>query len=217
MEEFHDKSVQAIIRIANYAISTREAFHVVLAGGEAPQPIYARLKEMETDWNKWHIYFGDERCLPTSHPERNSLMASSAWIGHVPIPFAQIHAIPAEQGAESGAKAYSEMLGQVQAFDLVLLGLGEDGHTASLFPGNEYGEADDFPAAMAVQNAPKPPKQRITLSAWRLSSAKQVFFLVHGKAKQAAVAEWRNGTGLPAGAIAPTAGVDIMMLQDAYF
>lgn len=217
LDEFHDQSAQAIIKAANQSIELRGSFYVVLAGGQTPQPIYGRLKLMETDWSKWHVYFCDERCLPPDHPGRNSHMATHAWAKYVSVPRSQIHSIPAELGAERAAKAYSEELKQLDKFDLVLLGLGEDGHTASLFPGNDYGEDLSLPAAMAVQNAPKPPSHRVTLSAWRLGLARQVFFLVGDKSKLKALIEWRDGRRIPARFINPTTGVDIWAEQAANF
>ena len=96
-------------------------------------------------------------------------------------------------------------------FDLALLGLGEDGHTASLFPGHEWGITPDSPDTLAVFDAPKPPPQRVSLSAARLSRSRQVIFLVAGESKHRAVTEWRNGKIIPARAIAPAAGVDVLV------
>ena len=94
-------------------------------------------------------------------------------------------------------------------FDLVLLGVGEDGHTASLFPGHEWGSAANAPAALAVHDAPKPPPDRVSLSAWRLGKAQKVMFFVTGESKRQAVRTWRDGSVIPAAAIAPHGIVDI--------
>ena len=158
----------------------------------------------------WHIYFCDERCLPSADPARNSRMAGETWLDHVFIPTLQLHAIPAELGAVQAAHAYDETLRAVGEFDLVLLGLGEDGHAASLFPGQEWGTAPGSPDALAVFDAPKPPSQRVTLSAARLSRARQVMFLVSGEAKHRAIADWRAGKDIPARAITPLSGVDVL-------
>jgi 6-phosphogluconolactonase len=122
-----------------------------------------------------------------------------------------VHAIPAELGALEAARLYAETLRTVGGFDLVLLGLGEDGHTASLFPGHEWGTASGSPDVLAVFDAPKPPPQRVSLSAARLGRARQVMFLVGGKSKHRAVAEWRTGKNIPARAITPAAGVDVLV------
>ena len=123
----------------------------------------------------------------------------------------QVHAIPAELGASAAALAYAETLRGVGDFDLVLLGLGEDGHTASLFPGRDWGVAASAPDALAVFDAPKPPPQRVSLSAARLSRTREVLFMVEGEAKRDAVARWRAGEQLPAAAIRPAGGVDVLV------
>jgi len=200
-----------LLAAAEDALRSRGSFHLVLAGGDTPRGAYRRLREASTDWSAWHIYFGDERCLPAADPARNSRMAHDTWLGHVGIPAAQVHAIAGELGAMRAARAYAGLLRTVGDFDLVLLGLGEDGHTASLFPGHEWGAAPGSPDALAVVDAPKAPAERVSLSAARLSRARQVIFLISGEAKHRAVADWRAGKNLPARAIAPAAGVDVMV------
>lgn len=98
----------------------------MLAGGSTPRPIYARLVELDTPWNQWHIYFGDERCLPIGHPERNDTMVREIWLDKVSIPVNQIHAVPAQLGPTAGAKRYAHELIGLGPFDLTLLGLGEE-------------------------------------------------------------------------------------------
>lgn len=205
-----------IARAAEQAIADSGAFRLVLAGGSTPRSLYERLCALKTDWAAWHIYFGDERCLPAADPGRNSSMARDAWLDHVPVPQKQVYAIPAEMGAKAAAAAYAATLRQVGEFDLVLLGLGEDGHTASLFPGQEWGSEADAADALAVHDAPKPPADRISLSAQRLSRARQVLFLVSGASKREAVTRWRRGEGIPAAAIAPPGGVDVLVESVAF-
>ena len=207
--ELEQAATQAILCAAQKAISQHGAFHIVLAGGTTPRRIYESLRKADADWAAWHVYFGDERCLPPCHAERNSRMAALAWLDHVAIPPGQVHPIPADRGAEIAANAYVQTLEGIRLFDLVLLGLGEDGHTASLFPGHELGNTPDAPAAIAVFDAPKPPPQRVSLSAYRLGAAHQVMFLVTGEAKRQAVTDWRNGVAIPATAITPASGVDV--------
>jgi 6-phosphogluconolactonase len=209
--ELEQAALQAVLDAARQAISRRGAFHIVLAGGNTPRRVYELLREAGTDWAAWHIYFGDERCLPPDHPDRNSRMAAEAWLDHVVIPRSQIHVIPAEMGAQAAADDYACALAGIGLLDLVLLGLGEDGHTASLFPGHDPGRASDAPATIAVFDAPKPPPQRVSLSAWRLSAARQVLFLVTGASKRQAIGAWRSGADIPAAAIAPAGGVDVYL------
>lgn len=209
--ELAQRACNAVLEQAARAISARGNFHLVLAGGSTPQAAYHLLRHAVTDWAAWHIYFGDERCLPSGHAERNSYMADEAWLCHVPIPAAQIHAIPAERGARAAAAAYAKTLAAIGRFDCVLLGLGEDGHTASLFPGHEQGAHAAVPAVLPVFDAPKPPPERVSLSAARLSRARAVWFLVAGAGKREAVSQWRAGAAIPAAAIRPAAGVDVLV------
>lgn len=206
-----DAAVQAIVESAAQAIAEHGRFLIVLAGGTTPREVYRELCGITTDWSKWQVYYGDERCLPPTHAERNSRMAEAAWLEHVAIPAQQIHPIPAECGPEEGAARYSRLLAEVGEFDLVLLGLGEDGHTASLFPGNVW-ERNGAPA-IPVRGAPKPPPERVSLSASRLSQAHRVIFLVTGPGKRDAVQRWRQGDSLPAAAITSPGGVEVF--QDA--
>ena len=201
--------MQAILHASQQAISRRRAFHIVLAGGTTPRRVYELLRETDADWAAWHVYFGDERCLPPDHAERNSRMVALAWLDHVAIPDGQIHPIPAENGAEIAANSYAQIVDGIEQFDLVLLGLGEDGHTASLFPDHEWGDVPDAPAAIAVHDSPKPPPDRVSLSAQRLSAARQLIFLVTGASKRQAVKDWRNGANIPAASIVPASGVDV--------
>jgi 6-phosphogluconolactonase len=209
--ELEAAAVRAILQAAQLAISRRGEFHIVLAGGNTPRRIYESLRSADTDWSSWHVYFGDERCLPPDDAGRNSRMAALAWLNHVGIPSSQIHVIAAEKGAELAAHRYAQIVGRVAQFDLVLLGLGEDGHTASLFPHRDPGSTPDAPAVLAVHDAPKPPPERVSLSANRLGAARQVMFLVTGEAKRQAVQDWRNGMDIPAAAIKPAGGVDIYL------
>jgi 6-phosphogluconolactonase len=210
VQALQTEAVSMIARAAEQAIIDSGAFRLVLAGGNTPRALYERLRALKTKWEAWHIYFGDERCLPAIDPERNSTMAREAWLDHVPVPQQQVYAIPSEMGATAAAAAYSSTLQQVGEFDLVLLGLGEDGHTASLFPGSDWGQEAGAPDALPIFDAPKTPAERVSLSAWRLSQAKQVLFLVTGESKHEAVMNWRAGANIPARAITPPHGVDVL-------
>lgn len=201
----------SILAAADRALRARGQFHLVLAGGNTPRCSYRRLRAAETDWSAWHIYFGDERCLPADDVARNSRMAGDAWLDHVAIPAVQQHPIPAELGPGEAAQRYAATLQTIGEFDLVLLGLGEDGHTASLFPGRDWGTASGSPSTLAVFDAPKPPPQRVSMTAARLSRARQVIFLVSGNGKQQAITQWRAGKCIAARAIVPEAGVDVFV------
>jgi len=180
----------------------------VLAGGRTPQAAYGLLVGADTDWSRWEIYFGDERCLPVDDAERNSLMAARALLDSVAVPAANVHPIPAERGAEAAAGEYEPVVRTALPFDLVLLGIGEDGHTASLFPGQQH-PPDRL--VHAIHNAPKPPPDRVSLSAGALSEAREVLILVTGAGKQAAIQGWRAGERLPIAEIGRPAQVDVLL------
>lgn len=211
LHALEDAAVARILATADEAIAARGAFHLVLAGGTTPRQVYEALRAEQANWKHWHIWFGDERCLSPQDPERNSRMAMMAWLAHVPIPFAQIHEIPAELGAEAAAHDYAELLKTVARFDLVLLGMGEDGHTASLFPMQEWERAIAWPSVLPIHDAPKPPPDRVSLSPDRLSAAGRVLFLVTGVAKAGAVRDWKAGVAIPASRITATEGVDVYL------
>jgi 6-phosphogluconolactonase len=201
------QAAQRILEAANHAIAERGRFRIVLAGGRTPEAAYRLLVEGDTDWSRWEIYFGDERCLPADNVERNSLMATTALLDSVPVPASNIHPIPAELGAEAAAAKYEEVVRKSLPFDLVLLGIGEDGHTASLFPGQQH-PADLL--VLAVHNAPKPPPDRVSLSASALNEARHVLVLATGTGKRAAIHAWRAGERLPIAAIGGSVPVDVL-------
>ena len=195
-----------IVELANQSIDQSGRFRIVLAGGNTPQVIYQQLCQADTDWSAWQVFYGDERCLPVGDTQRNDHMAELSWLSHVAISADQIYAIPAELGAEAGAQEYAQNLADIDDFNLVLLGLGEDGHTASLFPGHEHPRGTK---AVAVSGSPKPPAQRVSLSTEMLGSSEQVWFIVTGEGKRQALSQWQQGAAIPASLVQPAAGVDI--------
>ena len=199
---------QRILKMAREAINTHGRFQLVLAGGTTPEQTYRLLAGAQADWPHWHIYFGDERCLPPTHPGRNSWMAEQAWIGQVAIPSSQIHPIPAELGPEQGAENYGRLIHSALPFDLVLLGMGEDGHTASLFPGHRH---PANAAVVAVHDAPKPPPERVSLSTATLGTCRHLLYLITGSGKQQAVTAWRNGDPLPISQIQPMGSSEVLI------
>lgn len=190
-----------ILEIAEEVIDERGEFNIVLAGGTTPEATYKLLADNDADWENWHIYFGDERCLPSDNEERNSLKAANALTDHVPIPAEQVHPIPAGHGAGSAASDYAKTISDVMPFDLVLLGMGEDGHTASLFPGHEH---DASETVHAINNAPKPPDERVSMSARTLANTRECLILVTGEGKKEALRRWQAGEDLPVARIKAT-------------
>jgi len=202
-----------IERAARHAIVSRGRFNIVLAGGTTPELCYRRLSHAASDWGKWHIYFGDERCLTATDPQRNSMMLAAALLSRVSIPEDQIHPIPAELGAELAAHRYAERISDTPPFDMVLLGLGEDGHTASLFPGHDHSELQ---LVVPVHGAPKPPADRVSMNFSTLSNSRQVLFLATGGNKQKAVAHWRRGDPLPAANIRSRGALEVLIDRAAW-
>lgn len=197
-----DLNVAVARRIAKSAalsIGARGVFRIALAGGETPRGCYRELRKMPIDWNCVHVYFGDERCLPRGDAGRNDTMAREELLSHVAIPAANEHAIHAERGAQIAAPEYAVRLQGALPLDLVLLGMGGDGHTASLFPGNAAAAQGDL--VVPVFNAPKPPAERVSLSVAALNAAREKMFLVAGRAKRGALAQIAQGAALPAAQI----------------
>lgn len=193
---------------AREAIAERGQFKIVLAGGSTPAKTYGHLVAIDTDWRRWHIFFGDERCLPADNPERNSVMARVAWLDQVSIPAENIHIMAAERGAEAAAEDYEPIVRRAVPFDLTLAGMGEDGHTASLFPGRQY---TDKGCVLAVHDAPKPPPDRVSLSYSALKQSRRLMVLVTGRSKQAAVQGWRSGADLPIRQLTLNTAADVLL------
>lgn len=211
-EELASKACRHILLAAERAIAMRGRFRLVLAGGRTPEHSYRLLSQADAAWSAWHIYFGDERCRPVDDPQRNSVMAGAAWLERTAIPAKQIHPIPAELGAQAAARAYEPLLRQALPFDLVLLGLGSDGHTASLFPGAAF---HDQTLVQPVLHAPKPPAERVTLSAVALSQSRDILVLVSGRSKRAALRAWRKGAELPISALQPRGAMTVLYDREA--
>jgi len=186
---------EAVIHASITAIAKRGIFHLALAGGTTPKHCYELLRDAEIDWEKVHVWFGDERCLPVGDAERNDVMADDALLKHVPIPALHVHRIAAELGAERAAALYAKDLAAIDALDLVLLGMGEDGHTASLFPNNPA--LLDNRLAVPVFDSPKPPSDRVSMGYKALIHARNRIMMVTGAAKRDAFRRLCDGEALP--------------------
>ncbi|HKR01057.1 MAG TPA: 6-phosphogluconolactonase [Pyrinomonadaceae bacterium] len=209
---------ERFVELGREAIAERGRFMVALAGGSTPRRAYELLAgeayRGQLDWTKVHIFFGDERCVPPDDAESNYRMASEALLSHVPIPPENVHRINGVGDAVANARLYEDELRTYfndaawPRFDLVLLGLGEDGHTASLFPGTEV--LDERQAWVAGVWVEKLGAYRITLTAPAINHAAHVIFLVTGENKRARLREVLSGeagdTRLPAQMIAPLHG-----------
>ena len=183
-----------ILYIAKNSIKLNDSFKIVLAGGKSLIPTYKILSHSNSDWSRWHIYIGDERCLPLKNKERNDHNINIIWLNNSPIPKKNIHFIRAELDAKQAVRHYETTLKEVENFDVTLLSMGEDGHTASLFPGHQYDNKRDV---VIISNSPKKPKQRISLSYSRLNRSNKVFKIISGSSKCNAVKQWLNNIQLP--------------------
>lgn len=211
-----------IARMAAEAISSRDRFIVGLSGGSTPRALFALLASPawaeRIDWTQVHVFWGDERCVPPDHPDSNYRLARETLLDRVSIPAAQVHRIPAELPPSAAAHAYEQTLRAFFAggdpalpqprFDLLLQGLGDDGHTASLFPGTAaLGETTRW----VVENyVPRLDTWRITLTAPAINAAAHVIFLVSGEGKANALQAVLRGPyrphDYPAQLIQPRAG-----------
>jgi len=170
---------------------------LVLAGGTTPARCYKALTGLEVAWGRVTVLFGDERCVPPDHPDSNYRMARETLLDRV-VP-GTVHRMPAELGPDEGAALYSPVVASLAPLDLVLLGIGEDGHTASLFPGHPAVNAKGW--AIGIKDSPKPPPQRVTLTLSTLRGARRVIVLATGTGKADAVAKAKRGE-VPSGMIA---------------
>ena len=205
LEKLVEAAAELLVSAAQEAIFGFGQFNVVLAGGSTPRPVYEKLARepfrSRIDWSGVHLFWGDERCVPPTHQENNYWMAKTALIDHVPIPDENIHRIPGELGAEAAAEGYERELRsffkgrQLPAFDLVLLGMGDDGHTASLFPGTAaIHEEKRWVLGHFVD---KLDSWRITLTPPALNAAQQIVFLVTGGGKAERLCEVLSGPFQP--------------------
>jgi 6-phosphogluconolactonase len=183
-------AAELFVNAAGQAMAERGAFHVVLSGGETPRPLYELLAapawKNRLDWNKTHVYWSDERFVPPDDPRSNEGMARRALLDYVPIPAAQIHPMYRQGTARQAAQDYEELLkqlgeGQCPRFDFVLLGIGADGHTASLFPGTAAAaERTRFVCELYL---PEQEQYRLTLTVPVLNQSRLVVFLASGSGK----------------------------------
>jgi 6-phosphogluconolactonase len=214
-----------VVEAAHESVRKGGRFAIALAGGGTPRATYTRLAQAPhvdaMPWAQTYVFFGDERCVPHDHADSNFRMANESLLGQVPLPPAQVFPVPATGDPEAAATEYGRTLaqafgtrrGELPRFDLVLLGMGLDGHTASLFPGSPVLKEVFRPVA-AVHVAAAAIPQRVTLTFPVLNAAARVAFLVAGAEKAKAVkAVLREGARLPSAMVKPTDGALIWMVD----
>jgi len=214
---------------AQEAAAARGRFAVALSGGETPRTLYRLLARQQFSqkipWRRVEFYWGDERCVPPDDPASNYGMARDALLKHVPLPEVNVHRVHGEEGAGAAAPAYERDLralaalerpkSELPVFDLVLLGLGGDGHTASLFPHSDALAVEHFAVATEAPDG----SPRVTLTYPVINAARRVWFLVSGAGKAGMVAEVLEGLtvpeAVPAQGVRPVHGHLTWLLDEA--
>jgi 6-phosphogluconolactonase len=215
--DFAQKAADFIVEQARAAIETRGCFVIALAGGSTPKPVYEQLAAPEraakVNWGGVHLFFGDERCVPPTDEQSNFGMARDVLLERVPLPQANVHRMLGEANPDAAALAYEHELKNLlrterPAIDLVLLGVGGDGHTASLFPGTAA--LREQQRLVVGQYVDKLGVWRVTFTPPLLDQARAVMFLVQGGSKAAVVREILEGDYrpdvLPSQRVQPVAG-----------
>jgi len=197
--ELNQKAAQRFIELAGSAVSSSGRFAVALAGGSTPKGLYALLATpplaARIPWPRVHLFWGDERCVPPEHADSNYRVAREALLSQINLAPENVHRMAGEKEPGPAAVEYENELktffqlsgGEPPRFDLILLGLGEDGHTASLFPGSEA--LQETQRLVVANFVAKLNAQRLTLTLPVLNEGAQIFFLVAGKSKAAIVKE----------------------------
>ena len=229
--ELCEKGATIFRDIAEKAIKARGRFDVALSGGSTPRELYQILASrgfrQQIDWTKTHFFFGDERSVLPEDPDSNFRMAREALFEKIPLEDSQIHRMPAEQvDLDAAAAGYEaevreafgvEPEGAAPAFDLILLGMGPDGHTASLFP--QSAALQETSRWVVANDVPQLKTRRMTMTTPLINAARTVMFLVAGEAKAGVLFEVLYGERAPeiypSQLIAPVAGSLIFLLDRA--
>lgn len=193
-EELIDRSLSVVRSKIQAAIAERGICTIALAGGSTPEPLYRAIATQDLSWDKIHVFWGDERYVPDDHPDSNQKMARLAWLDQVNIPASNIHPMPTGSG-DPAADALAHQIelqqffkvsdGEFPAIDIILLGIGDDAHTASLFPHTAALKVHD--ALVTVGN--KDGQPRITFTVPLINHARCVIFMVAGGSKKPALAQ----------------------------
>lgn len=223
VEELQKYAAGMIARLLNEGIGERGNASIALSGGSTPKGVYQRLGGepflSQVDWMRVHLFWGDERCVPPDHRDSNFRMTDEALLRKIHVPAANIHRIRAELPPADAATLYEEDIrsyfgGARPVFDVMLLGLGEDGHTASLFPGTSIvSEQARYVADVFV---PEFNARRISLTLPVINAARMIIFLATGNNKAAIARDVIAGKGnYPAGLVKPGTGMLFWLLDDA--
>jgi len=225
-ENLTEETAKYLANLISKSLLQKARCSFVLAGGSTPRGVYEKLASEpyrnKIDWGKVHLFWGDERCVPPDHPDSNYRMAKEALIDHIDIPQENVHRIPAEKEPAEAAREYEETIkrffggaSHLPVFDIILLGIGEDGHTASLFPGTEA--LEDKKRWVTDVYVKGLDTHRITLTLPVINNGKNVIFLVAGsfKAKIMKQIYYRTDTTYPAARVNPANGTLIYFIDKA--
>ena len=222
------EAAQYVVRIASESIVTRGRFTIALSGGTTPRTLYGLLGGepylSQIDWALVHIFWSDERCVPPDSPDSNYHMAQEVLLSRIPIPAQQVHRMPADQpDRDAASQAYAEEMQRtfgtngIPSFDLIQLGMGPEGHTASLFP--HQASLHEQQRLVIPVSVPKPPPDRLTFTPPVLNAARNVLFLVTGADKADALHAVLEGPyqpdEYPAQIVRPPHGEVVWMLDTA--
>ena len=222
------EAAQYIVRIASESIVTRGRFTIALSGGTTPRTLYGLLGSEpyrgQIDWALVHIFWSDERCVPPDSPDSNYHMAQEVLLSRIPIPAQRVHRMPADQtDRDAASQAYAEEMQRtlgtngIPGFDLIQLGMGPEGHTASLFP--HQASLHEHRRLVIPVSVPKPPPDRLTFTPPVLNAARNVLFLVTGADKADALHAVLEGPyqpdEYPAQIVRPPHGEVVWMLDTA--
>lgn len=189
-----ERCAQTLALLLREALGRHGSAHIALNGGSTPRPVYERLVPLLEDWSGVHVWFGDERCVPPDDPESNFVIARETLIAGAALGDDQVHRMRGELGPDEGARAYAAELAEhlelddagLPVLDVVHLGLGPDGHTASLFPDHEALRVTGW-ATVGVRDAPKPPPERISLTMACINAARRRVLHTVGEGKREAL------------------------------
>lgn len=213
--------------IAEASEASPDGFSIALAGGHTPRDLYETLAGepylSRIAWDTWSVWWGDERCVPPTDEMSNYGLAAEALLSRVPIPAEHVHRIRGEAGSQAAAVAYENELRDhfgsgMPQFDLILLGLGEDGHTASLFQGTQV--LQETRHAVVPSVAPWPPYDRVTLSLPVINAAQRALFMVVGREKAhilrtVIAADQEDAQQPPAALVRPLSGAAQFVVDEA--
>lgn len=220
------RAAELFTETARQSVALGDAFKVALAGGSTPRALYhllaGEIYAPRLPWKETHVYWSDERCVPPTSDESNYRMANEAMLAHVPVPFNQIHRMRGEIDPEEAAREYASLLEEKfdenpPRFDLILLGMGEDGHTASLFPHSQA--LLDTEHLVAAPYIEKLNSYRLTLTLKAINAASSIIFLAAGENKaealRAVLEEKGSGREYPAQLVSPARGELLWLVDEA--